>query len=199
MDGDSGLGTSVSLLQRLRQDPANQQAWEEFVERYGRRIYGWCRAWHVQDADAKDVTQMVLLKLARKMSTFEYDPAASFRAWLKTVTQHAVSDFLDEWKQPGAGSGDSQVRTVLENVEARADLARKIEEGFDQELLEEAKERVRQRVDASSWEAFQMTALEQARGSDAADKLNMTVAAVYKAKSRVQKMLQDEVRRLEGA
>jgi RNA polymerase sigma-70 factor (ECF subfamily) len=198
MDSDSGQGTSLSLLERLRQAPANQEAWERFVERYGRRIYGWCRAWHLQDADARDVTQMVLLKLARKMSSFVYDPAGSFRSWLKTVTQHALSDFVAESKQPGGGSGDSRVGTLLEDVEARADLAQKIEAEFDQELLDEAKLRVRQRVDSRTWEAFQLTALERQRGSAAAGQLGMTVAAVFKAKSRVQKMLQEEVRRLEG-
>jgi len=198
MESDSGQGTSLSLLERLRETPTNQQAWEEFVERYGRRIYGWCRAWNLQDADARDVTQTVLLKLARKMSTFVYDPTGSFRSWLKTVTQHVLSDFVAESKQPGGGSGGSRVGTILENVEARADLAQTIEAGFDQELLDEAKVRVRQRVDQRTWEAFQLTALEQERGSAVADRLGMTVAAVFKAKSRVQKMLQEEIRRLEG-
>jgi len=197
MESSSGEGTSLSLLERLRQAPANQEAWEEFVERYGRRIYGWCRAWHVQDADAHDVTQMVLLKLAGKMSTFVYDPAGSFRSWLKTVTQHALSDFLAEWKQPAGGSGDSRIASVLDNIEARADLVQKIEAAFDQEVLEEAQRRVRLRVDARTWQAFQLTALEHGRGAAVAGQLHMTVAAVFKAKSRVQKMLQDEIGRLE--
>jgi DNA-directed RNA polymerase specialized sigma24 family protein len=47
--------------------PLDQAAWNEFVERYGRRIYGWCRQWGLQEADAEDVTQDVLLRLARKM------------------------------------------------------------------------------------------------------------------------------------
>jgi RNA polymerase sigma factor (sigma-70 family) len=195
MENDSGEGTRLSLLERLRQAPTNQEAWEEFVERYGRRIYGWCRAWHLQDADARDATQTVLLKLARKMSTFVYNPAGSFRSWLKTVTQHVLSDFVAEWNQPG---GASQVRAILDNVEARTDLVQKIEAGFDQELLDEAKEQVRRRVDDRTWEAFRLTALEQQRGSAAADQLGMTVAAVFKAKSRVQKMLQEEIRRLKG-
>jgi RNA polymerase sigma-70 factor (ECF subfamily) len=198
MGSDSGQGTSLSLLERLRQAPANQEAWEEFVERYGRRIYGWCRAWHLQDADARDATQTVLLKLARKMSTFVYDPAGSFRSWLKTVTQHVLSDFVAESKEPGGGSGDSRVGAILDNVEARADLVQTVEAGFDQELLDEAKERVRQRVDQRTWEAFQLTALEEQRGSAVAGQLGMTVAAVFKAKSRVQKMLQEEIRRLKG-
>lgn len=52
-------------------------------------VYRWCRRWHLQDADAEDVTQAVLAKLTGKMGSFEYDPARSFRAWLKTVAHHA--------------------------------------------------------------------------------------------------------------
>ncbi len=41
-----------------------------------------------------DVTQEVLLRLAQKLGTFQYDPSRSFRGWLKTVTQNALADFL---------------------------------------------------------------------------------------------------------
>src|SRR5215216_2109392 len=87
--------TSATLLARLRQLPADEAAWGEFTERYARKIYGWCRGWKLQEADAHDVTQTVLLKLAEKMQSFVYDPTRSFRAWLKTVTRHAWSDFWD--------------------------------------------------------------------------------------------------------
>ena len=35
--------TCVTLLVRLRQYPSDQAGWDEFVERYGRHIYRWCR------------------------------------------------------------------------------------------------------------------------------------------------------------
>ena len=35
--------TQVSLLARLRLDPRDQAAWNAFVERYGGRIFRWCR------------------------------------------------------------------------------------------------------------------------------------------------------------
>jgi RNA polymerase sigma-70 factor (ECF subfamily) len=69
--------------------PTDQAAWSEFNERYGRKIYGWCRHWHLQQADAEEVTQEVLLKLIQKLRTFRFDPARSFRAWPKTVAHHA--------------------------------------------------------------------------------------------------------------
>src|SRR5262249_27845754 len=89
MDQPSDSETSPTLLGRLRLDPSDQASWKTFVQRYGPKIYGWCRGWNLQDADAQDVTQNVLLKLAAKLSTFHYDPAGSFRGWLKTLTHHA--------------------------------------------------------------------------------------------------------------
>src|SRR3954451_22415739 len=121
-------GTRITLLGRLRLDPGNPAAWSEFVEHYGSKIYGWCQKWNLQEADAQDVTQNVLLKLAAKLRDFSYDPSRSFRAWLKTLTQHACSDFLESRRRPGLGSGDSQVGHILLNAEARADLERHLEE-----------------------------------------------------------------------
>src|SRR5215472_12067762 len=122
MGGTHDSETRITLLGRLRRDPTNQEAWAEFVEHYGSKIYGWCRKWHLQEADAQDVTQNVLLKLAQKLREFTYDPSRSFRAWLKTLTRHAWSDFVESRQRPGLGSGDSAVQEVLGTIAARDDL-----------------------------------------------------------------------------
>jgi RNA polymerase sigma-70 factor (ECF subfamily) len=99
-------------------------------------------------------------------------------------------------RRPGAGSGDSAVLDRLQTVEARDDLVRRLDEEFDQELLAEAADRVRRRVEPHTWEAFRLTALERLSGAAAAEQLGMKLATVFKAKSKVQKMLQEEVARL---
>lgn len=190
-------GTRVSLLGQLRRDPTSQAVWDAFVEHYGARIYSWCRRWNLQEADAQDVTQNVLLKLAQKMRDFEYDPARSFRAWLKTLTHHAWSDYVEARRRPGQGSGDSQVGMVLESVEAREDLLKRLEEEFDRELLEEAMACVQMRVAPQTWQAFRLTALEGLSGAEAAERIPMAVAQVFVAKRRVQKMIQEELARLD--
>jgi RNA polymerase sigma-70 factor (ECF subfamily) len=122
MDSAQSFHTSPTLLGRLAQVPSDQAAWGEFAERYGRRIYTWCRQWQLQQADAEDVTQQVLLKLVNKMRSFSYDPSRSFRAWLKTVTHHAWRDFVEGRTQAGTGSGDTRVLEQLQTVPARDDL-----------------------------------------------------------------------------
>jgi RNA polymerase sigma-70 factor (ECF subfamily) len=181
----------------LREQPGDASAWQEFVARYRPRIYAHCLACALQPADAEDVTQAVLAKLVVKLPEFRYDPTLSFRAWLRTVTRRVLSDFLAE-EQCERGSGDSAVLRLLVNVEAREGLAREVEAEFDRELLEEALKRVRERAPASQWEAFRLTALEGLSGAEAGARLGMLVATVYTAKSKVQKLVRDELRRLEG-
>jgi RNA polymerase sigma factor (sigma-70 family) len=197
MDSASDSRTRVSLLSQLRHDPADQAAWATFVTRYGPKIHGWCRHWQLQEADAEDVTQEVLARLAQKMKTFAYDPARSFRAWLKTLTQHAWIDLVKRRKLAGYGSGDSQVAELLDNVAARDDLLARLEAEFDQEILEEATVQVRGRVSPRSWEAYRLTALEGLSGAAAAKQLGIKVATVFNAKSKVFKELQEEVRKLD--
>ena len=180
---DTSLRTRTSLLLRLRQAPPDQDAWAEFVDRYGPQILAWCRCWGLQEADAQDVTQTVLLQLASKLQTFAYDPAQRFRAWLKTLTHHAWSDFLAAWHPTVKGSGDSGVRHLLETAQARDELTRHLQEAFDQELLELATARVRARVEERTWEAYWLTAREGLSGAQTAARLGMQVGTIYKAKS----------------
>lgn len=191
--------TPPTLLHRLRHHPADEAAWREFVERYGKQIYAWCRRWHLQDADAHDVTQTLLLKLARRMQTFEYDPAQSFRAWLQTMTRHALQDFrAARAVLPAEGSTPEAVE-ALERLESREDLLARLERVFDLELLEAAKVRARLRVQSQTWRAYQLTAEQQQPAAAVARRLGMAITAVYAAKSQVLKMLKEEVAALEDA
>jgi RNA polymerase sigma-70 factor (ECF subfamily) len=196
MGEGTGRTTHISLLVRLRDTPDDQGAWAEFVARYEPGIYSWCRQWQLQDADARDVTQDVLLRLVARMRAFRYDPAGSFRAWLWTVTRNAWSDHVANRRRVAQGSGEDRALRLLDEQAAGDDLAAYLKQQFDQEVLEEARHRVRQRVDPHTWEAFVLTALEELSGADVAARLGMTVANVFKAKSRVLKMLQEEVARL---
>jgi RNA polymerase sigma factor (sigma-70 family) len=193
------LRTSASLLGRLRHQPTDQVAWSEFVDQYGAVIYGWCRRWNLQDADAKDVTQAVLAALCIKMKTFTYDPSLSFRGWLRTLTHHTWSDLVASRRPVLLGASHGEGSDWLESLAARDDLIERLDEQFDRELLEEAIVRIRLRVEPHTWEAFRLTAIERLSGAFVAERLGIKIATVFKAKSKVQRMLREEIARLEGS
>lgn len=194
--GVSGPETSPTLLGQLRRGPTNEPAWRKFVDLYGSSIASWCRTWGLQEADVEDVTQATLLRLVKVMQSFEYDSTKLFRGWLKTVTYHVWQDLVRTHRRlppgsPGPGAD------AFESVAARDELAQAIEAAYDRELFELATARVRLRVQPSTWEAFRLTALDGVSAVDAAQRLNMRLTTVYKARNNVQKMLREEVRYLE--
>jgi RNA polymerase sigma factor (sigma-70 family) len=188
--------TSVTLLGRLRQDPKDQAAWNHFVARYEPTILQWCRGWRLQESDARDVTQDVLLKLQRLLAKFSYDPSKSFRGWLRTLTHHAWRDLVAERERGGIGSGDSRMVELFENIQAGDDLEKHLEEEFHRELMEQAMVLVQPRVAARTWDAFRLTALEGLSGATAAARLQMNITRVYTAKSQVKTMIREQIRKL---
>lgn len=195
MSASGNLDTSTTLLRKLRQHPPNEHAWNTFVEKYGRLIFGWARHWGLSPEDSEDLTQSVLMDLARQMSEFRYDPRLRFRGWLHTLTFRKWRRFLSDRKRNRAGSDD----IALENAstpEAHKDFLARLQVDSERELLALAKEKVRARVQPKTWEAFRLTALENLSGADAAVRLGMKVGSVFVARSKVQRMIQDEYRQL---
>lgn len=194
MPPETASATSATLLRRLS-NPQDREAWGTFVGRYRDRILAWCRHQGLQEADAEDVTQGLLLAMPAKMADFTYDPArGSFRGWLRTVVRRTVSGYA-RGQARARGTPDP---AALEQAAAVEDLLARLSEAFDLELFEEALQRVRQRVQGPTWDAFRLTALEGRAGKEAAAALGLKVAVVHVYRSRVQAMVRDEVQAMAG-
>jgi len=184
--------TRQSLLIRLR-DLGDQQAWEEFHARYAPMIGGWCRRWFPRETD--DMVQEVLLLLAKSLRDFEYDPSKGrFRGYLKTVTHRLMADLKARPARTPV-FGDEE---MLNEIEADGDLEERLAAMFDLELLDQAKERVRGRVEERTWSAYVETAERWRKPAEVARELGMKVGAVFQAKYSVITQLRREIQILEG-
>lgn len=190
--------TSPSLLAQLRCEDRDAAAWEVFVDRYGARIFSWCRSRGLQAADAEDVTQDILVKLAKYLGSFEYDRGLSFRGWLRRVTENAIVDFLREAKSRKQIAGAGSSFDALDGVESQRELSERLAEAYDLELFDLAKERVRRRVEQRRWEAWELLAVKQWTGQNVATKLSMKLPSVYSSRFQIQSMIADEVAELEA-
>jgi RNA polymerase sigma-70 factor (ECF subfamily) len=100
-------------------------------------------------------------------------------------------------KQRGNGAGEDERSARGARAEIFHGVGGLISQ--DRELLEEATVRVKMRVTPKTWQAFERTAIQGQSGAEAAAALDMKVATVFVARSKVQKMLQDEIQKLEGS
>jgi RNA polymerase sigma factor (sigma-70 family) len=185
--------TSPNLFSRLRV-PGDQQAWEEFHARYAPMIGGWCRQWFPRETD--DMVQEVLVLLAKRMRTFEYEPGPGrFRGYLKTVTHRLMADLKEKERGRRMFNGDG----LVEEVEASSDLEARLASEYDLELLEKAKETVRGRVEPDTWSSYVETAEKGRTGAEVARELGKSVGAVQQAKFHVLTLLRQEVAFLENS
>ena len=186
--------TRASLLVRLR-DPRDGAAWTEFVDLYAPLVYGYARRQGLQDAHAADLSQDVLGAVAGAVGRLEYDPSrGAFRNWLFTIVRRKLSNWRRAQKHRVRGSGDTDTQRRLE----RCPVVEAPEPDWDAEWQERvyawACEQVRRDVSPATWEAFWRTAIDGQPGKRVAADLGLSVAAVYRARSRVLARLKELIR-----
>jgi RNA polymerase sigma-70 factor (ECF subfamily) len=196
--GDAA-GTRPSLLIRVR-DPQDAEAWGQFVALYGPLIYQFARRQGLQDADAADLTQIVLQAVIDAMQRLDYDPErGSFRSWLYQVVRHQLSKFRAQQRLSPRGSGDSGAQRFLDELpDSDPGTIELWDREYERQLFLWAGERVKARCDAASWQAFWRTAVEGHGAQEVARSLGLSVGAVYTARSRILDRIRKEIRQAQG-
>ena len=186
--------TRPSLLARIK-DTGDRQAWAEFVDIYAPLIYGYALKQGLQDADAADLTQEVLGKVARSAARLDYDPTrGTFRGWLFRVVRNELADLGAARRRHRPGSGDTAIRRRLEEEPAPPpDEVAAWEREYERQLFALACDQVRRDFQESTWQAFWRTAILGQSGKEVAGALGLSTAAVYLAKRRVTQRLRQQI------
>jgi RNA polymerase sigma-70 factor (ECF subfamily) len=190
---DDAPETSLTLIARVK-DPADAAAWNEFVAIYRPVIYRMARRRGLQDADAHDLAQKVLMAVLRAIEEFE--PGADrppFRAWLARLSKNAIINALSR-RRPDAGSGLTQTSELL-NEQAADDPQTTAELALEsrRETLRWAAEQIRGEFSEPVWRMFWETAVMGRPIADVAADLGRTPGAVYMARFRVMQRLKEKV------
>ncbi len=185
--------TSLSLLHRLRRSPESE-SWDRLVELYFPLIGAWLQRYDVQDSDANDLMQEVLLAVSKDLSKFEHGghPGA-FRGWLKAILVNRLRCF---WRARGRRPqvrGDSNIDERLAQLDDPAsEMSRIWNQQHDQFVLRQLLALVEPHFSPNTWQAFQLVALKGKPADVVAEELGISVNAVFIAKSRVLSRLRQE-------
>jgi RNA polymerase sigma-70 factor (ECF subfamily) len=184
--------TRASLLLRLQQ-PDDERAWQEFVEIYQPLIERLATRYGLQPADAQDISQEVLTRVAKAISEWEHDPArGTFRGWLTRVTRNlTIEQLRTRARRPLTNPESGQ----LEQFQCGADSIFQLEQ--QRELFGWAARKARDQFVPTTWQAFWLTAVEQQSPSQVAEQLGLSTGAVYIARSRVMARLRELIEQTE--
>jgi RNA polymerase sigma-70 factor (ECF subfamily) len=192
------MRTRPSLLLRIR-DSNDGLAWSEFVSLYAPLLHRYGMRHGLQDADAADLAQDTLRHVLRAAPGFVYDPArGSFRGWLFTIARNEVRKFAARAARRTTGTGDTDVRRLLEAHPDREPDPGEWDRDYQWTLFNWAADRVKAQFRDKTWQAFWRTAVEGGEIDTVARELGMTCGAVYIARSRVAARISEEVRTADG-
>jgi len=175
--------TRQSLIARLH-DAGDAAAWVEFCAIYEPTTFQIARKYGLQDADAREVTQEVLLIVSRKIHAFDISRDGRFRGWIARIARNAAVDLLRRRKTTAVGGSDFARRlSEVPNLVSQDER-----EDFETEARRQqfrwAADQVRHQVSEKTWQAFWLSAVEGKPGEQVAKQLGMSVGAVYVARCR---------------
>jgi RNA polymerase sigma-70 factor (ECF subfamily) len=186
-----------SLLLANIQSLENREAWAEFVQIYRPVIYRMARRRGMQDADAQDLSQDVLVRISMAISRWEPREGIRFRHWLRTVASNAIVSAVTKPKPHGMVDGSAADQILADTPEISATINELDEECFREQYLRAAAI-VKVDVSPDTWAAFEQTVVHGRTCEEVAESLGKSLGTIYAARSRILKRLQVEVQHLQG-
>ena len=195
--------TRPSLMLRLR-EAADQLAWTEFVSIYEPLLLRLMRQRGLQEADARDVTQQVILAVTQAVERWQPDGReASFRRWLFAIARRLALKFVQRGRSvigtARRGAGGTDMLKLLDSLpEPEHRTAVAFDDEYRTEVFRWAAEQVRCEFRDSTWQAFWRTCVLKEAIADLAAQLGTTAGNVYVARSRVIARLREAVEEFEA-
>jgi RNA polymerase sigma factor (sigma-70 family) len=190
--------TRPSLLMRLRGE-RDERAWSEFLSIYEPLVLRLMRRRGLQDSDAHDATQQVLLRISGAIDRYQPDGAeASFRRWLFRVARNVVVTFMTRQSRQPKPWDEAQFADILQANAANSLESDLFDNEYRQQVLAWAVEQVRREFRETTWQAFVASAVEGRPIVVVASELNMSVGGIYVARSRIIARLRAKVEEFEA-
>lgn len=185
--------TSHSLIARVK-DPADGQAWTEFLAIYRPVVYQLARRRGLQDADAEDLVQQVFLSVSQAIETWEPGVGQPpFRAWLSTIARNAILNALAR-RKPDAAVGRSSVWDLLQEQPGNDPVsASELQRESRLQIFRWAAEQIRPEFSETTWQMFWQTAVEGRPIPEVARQIGRTTGAIYMARFDVIRRLKAKV------
>ena len=177
--------TSTTLLNGLH-DPDNESIWLQFVQRDRPMIVRYGKRLGLSAEDAEDVAQASLLGFCEAYRKRKYErERGRLREWLFGIVHNQVRNWKRRSSRGASRLSGTVAQDVLGGLESDEGLEEQWEEEWRASVAAACLDEVRKEVQASTFRAFELFALEGRPADEVAAELGLTPNAVYGAKRRI--------------
>lgn len=189
--------TSVTLLARLAS--GSDEAWTSLVDFYSPLIYRWARRQGFQPEDAAELLQETFSLVSHRIDSFHRRRRGAFRKWIWTIVRFkamALQRGTQRWPMLDVDI-DGYLTSLADIPEQSShdEVDDGQEEPFGGDLLPEpilsALEKVQDRVQSHTWQAFWLTTIQDRSPAEVAETLSISVASVHQSRSRCLRRLRE--------
>lgn len=181
---NNGPETRLSLIAKIC-DHGNDDAWTEFVQIYEPLVLRFVQRHGIQFADASEVTQEVLSRVAGSIESWDSQSKNStFRGWIHRITRNLTIDFLRKIKSQRSQypKDDASLSQIVDTSE---DQSKEFFAEYEKQLFQWAAQKLKPTFKPTNWEAFWLSTVEGESIESVAKKLAIDSGAVYVARSRI--------------
>jgi RNA polymerase sigma-70 factor (ECF subfamily) len=164
----------------------DSSAFEELVQRKSGKVYGLCYRVIGNAEDAKDISQLVFIKLWENLE--KYDPSFTFDTWLYRMVQNVAIDFLRS-----RNSRDATVNSSLRLVKTEEDADQG--QTLQHKEIEQVFNEISDTLSPKQKLVFVMNQMEDLQLAEIAKLLGSSESTVRNHLFNARKTLQKELRR----
>jgi RNA polymerase sigma-70 factor (ECF subfamily) len=200
--------TRASLLNRLK-NLDDQESWRDFYDTYSNLIYQVAFKSGLTDTEAKEVLQETMIRIAKKMPDFKYDPARSFKGFLLHETGFRIKDQFGkrhpERQAPGRKPGETSRTATIDRIPdpAGSVLDDVWNAEWEKNLFDRAIKKVKGQIrdgkaQSRQYQLFDLYVIKQWPAQKVADAMGVKIGQVFLAKHRITALIKKAIKSLEN-
>lgn len=193
----SNYQTRKTLLTRLK-DPNDNFSWEQFYNFYRDYVFVIVINMGVDESTAHDLVQEVFVKAWKALPKFNYSEGKGrFRGWIATIARNVVNNRFRKLKQNIPTDYYEKVEQAPSSTNVDADINAIVELEWKKFIVNKSLDRMRNDFSEKYLNAF----TELVKGTDfskVASDYDIPEPTLHTYKSRLQKRLYKEIKRLEN-
>ena len=176
--------TTTQIIEDLK-NPDDSRAWNSFRDHFYPVIYSFAKKMGLSSTNAEDAAQEVMLTFLKTYKNKYSRQKGRLSSWIFGIAKRVILDYRKKLPKDIFIQKNATATSFWNTIPDESSLRQTWDGEWKKMVLEKCLLQVRREVDPTTFQAFELYALQQYPIDQVSKQLNMTPNAIYLAKSRI--------------